>query len=147
MIETMSKKGAKRQVFADIVKEPTWSETSAAHSGLYAPRPGGVNGAGEFFDPDGELLHLVATSVSPGRAQRLIDAGALVVVETCGCGGGPGGCTPQWLRDDQLLSLVGGRAPRFTGARSAPSWIDIWANDVRTVVYAHGDVSWGSALG
>ncbi len=143
MIETMSKKGARRQVFVDLLKEPTWSETVAAHSGRYAPRPGGVNGAGEFFDPDGLLLHLVAEQVSPQDAQRMVDSGAQVLIETCGCGGEPGGCTPQWLTEAQLKSLIGGHAPRFTGAHSAPSWIDVWGNDVRTVLYAHGDVSWG----
>jgi hypothetical protein len=90
----------------------------------------------------------VEEDASPEEARRLVQAGALVVAEVCGCGGGYGGCTPKWVTGDQLADLRhGGPAPRFTGRYGAPTWIDVWANDERTVVFAHGDVSWGAALG
>jgi len=57
-----------------------------------------------------------------------------------------GDCTPEWVTHDQLRDLRRGLAPEFTGRYGAPTWIDVWANDHGTVVFAHGDVSWGNAL-
>lgn len=139
-------KSGRRQTFADLLKEPTWSEIPASRSGRHAPRPGRFNGAGEFFDPDGVELLLVAEDVTAEEAQELVEVGAAVAAEGCGCGGWYGGCTPEWVPDEQLQGLRRGPAPQFTGRHRAPTWIDVWANDVRTVVFAHGDVSWGTAL-
>lgn len=139
-------KSPRQQPFADLVQEPTWSETDASRSGQYAPRPGGFNAAGEFFDPDGIKLRLVAEDATEDEAQALIEAGAAVVAEGCGCGGSYGDCTPEWVTHDQLRDLRRGPAPGITGRHGAPTWIDVWANDHGTVVFAHGDVSWGNAL-
>jgi hypothetical protein len=136
----------RRQTFADLVQEPTWSETDASHSGQYAPRPGRFNGAGEFFDPDGIKLRLVAEHATKDEAQALIESGAAVVAEVCGCGGFNGDCTPDWVTHDQLRELRRGLAPELAGRDGVPTWIDVWANDHGTVVFAHGDVSWGNAL-
>ncbi len=135
-----------RQTFADLVKQPTWSQTDVSRTGQHAPRPGRFNAAGDFFDLDGERLQLVAEGVTEQQAQDLCDAGASVVIETCGCGGSYGGCTPQWLPDEQLHGLKRSSGPRFTGRFGAPSWLDVWASDERTVVFAHGDVAWGRVL-
>ena len=102
--------------------------------------------AGQFFDPHGLELRLITRDVTGAVAQRLVDAGALVVVEECGCGAGPGGCTPWWLDDDQLRKLRGGAAPWVTGRNQAPTWIDQWGNDDHVVVFAHGEVCWGGVL-
>ncbi|MBC9823923.1 hypothetical protein [Terrabacter sp. MAHUQ-38] len=80
-------KSRRRQAFADLVKEPTWSQTDASRSGQHAPRRGGFNAAGEFFDVDGSKLHRVAEDVTEEEAQKLLEAGAAVVAEGCGCGG------------------------------------------------------------
>lgn len=137
-------KSRQRQTFADLVKKPTWSETDASRSGQHAPRPGGFNAAGEFFDLDGKSLHLVSGDVTEGEAQTLVEAGAGVVIETCGCGGTYGGCAPRWVTDEQLHDLKGTAGPRFTGRHGAPTWLDVWASDERAVVFAHGDVAWGA---
>ena len=132
--------------FADLIKQPTWSQTDAPRKGQHAPRPGRFNGAGEFFDLNGSQLSLVAENVTEEEAQALLEAGAAVVAETCGCGGAYGGCTPVWVPEDQLRELRQGSPPRFTGRHAAPTWLDVWASDRRSVVFAHGDVSWGGAL-
>jgi hypothetical protein len=142
----MAKNAARRQTFADLVKEPTWSQTEASRGGRYAARPGRFNGAGEFFDPAGQRLLLREDDIEVEEAQRLVDGGALVVAESCGCGGWYGDCTPEWLTDEQLRGLRNGPDPRFTGRHDVPTWIDVWAGEGGAVVFAHGDVSWGAAL-
>ena len=139
-------KSPRQPTFADLVRQPTWSETDAAHSGSHAPRPGRFNAAGDFFDLAGRKLRLVAEDVAPGEAKALVDAGARVVAEVCGCGGFGGNCTPMWVNEEQLLRLRRGDAPAFTDRSGAPTWLDVWANDEGEVVFAHGDVSWGEAL-
>ncbi|MCW4602084.1 hypothetical protein ON003_11055 [Janibacter hoylei] len=135
-----------RETFADLVQKPTWSQTKASHRGRNASRAGTFNQAGEFFDPDGRELRLVTEEATEAEAQACVDAGASVVAESCGCGGTEAGCTPRWITTDQLHGLRRGAEPCFTGEHEAPSWIDVWSNDHGTVVFAHGDVSWGSAL-
>lgn len=132
--------------FADLVKEPTWSQSDASRSGRHASRPGRFNGAGEFFDPSGSQLQLVAENITAEEAQQLLEAGAALVAESCGCGGTYGDCTPVWATDEQLHELRSGPPPRPTGRHSAPTWLDLWAGDRVSVVFAHGDVSWGDVL-
>ena len=139
-------KSPRRSTFADLVQQPTWSETKAAHTGSHAPRPGSFNAAGDFFDPAGRKLRLAAADIEPEQAKALVEAGAMVVAEACGCGGFSGDCTPEWVNEDQLPRLRRGEAPVFTGRHGAPTWLDVWTNDEGTVVFAHGDVSWGNAL-
>ena len=79
------------------------------------------------------------------EAQRLLSGGALVAFERCGCGGG-GGCTADWLSDEQLVALRSGPPPRFADRLRSPTWIDVWTNETRTVIYAHGDVAWGAEI-
>ncbi len=123
-------KNPRRQTFADLVKEPTWSETNPSRTGRNAPRLGAVNAAGEFFDLTGLVLDLVHEEVSPAEA------------------GTYGGCSPEWVTDaEQLEQLRCGPAPQFTGHHGAVTWIDVWANQAGEVVFVHGDVFWGKALG
>lgn len=144
----VAKKGQRARTFVELAAEPTWSQTAAARTGAHAVRPGAVNAAGEFFDPDGRGLTLVDGDLGPAQAQRAVDAGALVVAECCGCGGGSRGCTPVWLDARQVGSLRGGAPPVFTGRHRAPTWLELWTGPETDVVFTHGDVSWGgTALG
>jgi hypothetical protein len=139
-------KSQRKPTFADLAQQPTWSETDASRSGRHALRPGQFNAAGEFFDPAGVRLRLVVEDASEADAQTLVESGALVAAEECGCGGSYGDCAPEWVTPDQLRALRQGQAPRFTGRHGTPTWIDVWTNDHSTVVFAHGDVAWGAAL-
>jgi hypothetical protein len=64
-------KSPRRQTFADLAQEPTWSETDVSRSGQYALRAGGFSAAGEFFDPDGIKLRLVAEDATPDPSPTL----------------------------------------------------------------------------
>lgn len=142
----MARKTSRAKTFVELAAEPTWSETPASRTGKYASRPGGVNPAGEFFDPDGVKLELQVEDASTDQAQQAVDAGAAVVIERCGCGGGLRSCTPRWLSQKDVEALRGGQPPTFTGRYDAPTWLEVWAGSDRAVVFAHGDVSWGDAL-
>ncbi|MCE1177884.1 MAG: hypothetical protein LWW86_02450 [Micrococcales bacterium] len=141
----VARKTARAKTLAQLAAEPTWSESQASHTGRHAPRPGGVNSAGEFFDPRGVKLALQLADASEEQAQQAVDAGASIAIESCGCGGAPG-CTPRWLQDKDVRTLRGGQPPTFTGRYGAPTWLEVWGAPDRTVVFAHGDMSWGDVL-
>jgi hypothetical protein len=145
MIADMARKG-RPQTFAELYNEPTWSESAAARRGRHAVRPGKFNAAGQFFDPFGGQLALLENELSVNAAQMLVEEGAMVAAEDCGCGGSYGNCAPQWLSDEQLRVLQGGPAPRFSDRGHAPAWIDVWSNDSHIVVFLHGNVLWGDVL-
>lgn len=137
---------AKKRVaptFKDLLKQPTWSETEEATHGAHAIRPGKFNHAGEFFSPSGTRLEKQRSELTPAQAQRFVAEGALVAYEGCGCGGS-GGCTPSWANNEQLVQLRSGPKPRYVKGFGSPTWIDLWADGSSQVVFAHGDVEWGS---
>lgn len=129
--------------FNDLLKQPTWSETEESHQGAHSIRPGKFNQAGEFFSPTGTRLKQERAELTPAQAQQLVADGALVAYEGCGCGGS-GGCTPTWASDQQLEQARIGSKPRYVKGFEAPTWIDLWTDDTTQVVFAHGDVEWGS---
>lgn len=73
----MARKATRAKTFAELAAEPTWSERQASRTGKYAPRPGGLNPAGEFFDPQGVELELQLEDASAEQAQQAVDVGAL----------------------------------------------------------------------
>jgi len=140
----MAKK-SKGATFAELLKQPTWSEGDAQKSRKPAARPGGHNAAGELFDPSGRPLRLLHEDLTPDQAQEWVRSGALVAFEGCGCGGWTR-CQPEWLSTDALSQLRSAPAPEFGRGHRAPTWIDVWSSDQsQIVVYLHGDVRWGDA--
>jgi hypothetical protein len=110
-------------------------------------RPGTFNLAGEFFDPTGVLLRLATSEITPDQAANAVRNGALLAFESCGCGGGPGGgCKIQWFDSADLGRAKLHGEPTFVRGFGSPTWIDLWSGDDRQVVFAHGDVKWGSIL-
>jgi hypothetical protein len=138
----MSKK-RHASTFKDMLSEPTWSEIDGPKRGAQSVRPGRFNSTGDFFDLSGHVLTCTTSDVTPETAQALVDDGAVIAFEGCGCGGG-NGCGPEWFVDDALASVRGGSRPRFVRGYGSPTWIDVWTSDESTVVFAHGDVVWGS---
>jgi len=140
----MSKKH-REPTFKDMLAEPTWSEIDGPKRGANSVRPGSFNSSGEFFDLSGNVLTRTSSDVTPKTARDLVDSGAVVAFEGCGCGGG-NGCGPEWFVGDVLDSLRGGPGPRFVKGYGSPTWIDVWTSDESRVVYAHGDVSWAPLI-
>lgn len=132
-----------RQTFSEIVRQA--HATSTPPGPAHAVRPGRFNLAGELFTPEGIRVVRHRASVSPARAQALVDHGAALAHEGCGCGGWAG-CAPVWFTGTALEALRTSR-PRLDLRTSAPTWIDVWLADTATVVFTHGAVTWGDALG
>ena len=141
----MAKK-SKGATFAELLKQPTWSEGDGLRSRKPAVRPAGHNAAGEFFDPSGRALLLLHENVTPDLAHARVRSGALLAYEGCGCGGWTR-CQPDWLSSDALSRLHSASAPEFVKGHRAPTWIDVWSSDLsQVVVYLHGDVRWGDVI-
>lgn len=104
------------------------------------------NLAGEFFDPSGTRLDLHDSEIAPARALEAVKDGALLAFEACGCGGGAGGCRIEWFEPGDVVDAAGAAEPVFTDLHGSPTWIDLWSGPNRSVVFAHGDVRWGTAL-
>lgn len=91
------------------------------------------------------------SSVSPrgGHPRRgcggPLGDGAEVAFEACGCGGG-GQCKPYWPEKAKIKALSRSSLPQMSPRPTAPTWIDVWAGDGTTVVFCHGDITWGSLL-
>lgn len=138
---------AKKQrgpTFAEIVREPTYSEL-VPDTSEPIPFEGAVDEDGIFRDLDGRPLALVSQHITTDDAQKLLKAGAQVAHESCGCGGGYD-CQPIWVIGDDLAALRSGPAPRKVRTYGASTWFDAWSNTGVTVVFAHGDVEWGNAI-
>ncbi|XGX79822.1 hypothetical protein LQK93_02639 [Terrabacter sp. BE26] len=136
---------SKGPTFAELLKQPTWSEAEPRVPGEYAVRPGKYNAAGELFDPSGAPIRPQQEYVTPELAQELVNGGALVAHEGCGCGGWQG-CQPVWLSVDALRRVRSGQAPELIGSHGTPTWIDVWSSDDGVIVYLHGDVRWGDEI-
>jgi hypothetical protein len=108
-------------------------------------RPGAFNVAGELFDPSGARLTLMASEITPAQAAHAVRDGAILAFESCGCGGGVGGCEIEWFDFADRAHGIPGGEPTFVNEYGSPTWIDVWSG-VRRVVFAHGDVTWGSIL-
>ena len=101
-----------RPTFAEMVRQPTWSEQEASTTGRHAVRPGTYNRAGELFDPEGAPLRKVRDDVTADDARRLLVEGARLVHESCGCGG-HGRVPAALVRGDGGLRRARRRAGRL----------------------------------
>ena len=112
-----------------------------------AVRPGNFNLNGDFFTPEGEIVRRTKDEVTPAEAAGLVRNGARVAFEGCGCGGDGDGCTPSWPNSADVAHAAAGGKPTFTNEYGSPTWIDVWESDDQSVVFLHGDVSWGAIAG
>ena len=137
-----------KQSFSEIVADiRVKGDSDRNRRGGLQPRLGGFNLAGEFFDPSGVLLRLAASEIMPRQAADSVRSGALLAFESCGCGGGPGGgCKIVWFDSADVGRASLHSEPTFVRGFGSPTWIDLWPGNDRQVVFAHGDVKWGSML-
>lgn len=129
----------REKTFAEIM-----AEAKSVPKAVRVVRPGGLNADGEFFDPAGNLLTREG-EISPKHAQEMVADGAGLAFEGCGCGGAAG-CNAEWI-DASVRDGLASTRPRFVKGYGSPTWIDLWHGEGGPVVYAHGDVEWGDALG
>ena len=133
----------KRATFAELVADVT---KTPAH----APRVAvGLNRDGSFGGPDGERFELVRQDLTPIEARQLVAQGALVVVDACGCGAGPGsGCELLWLLPGQLIELAR-TVPELHASNNGLAYLAEWRSvgGDRSLVQVAGEVSWVSAIG
>lgn len=108
-------------------------------------RPGKFNLGGDLFDPSGARLTLRTSEITPAQAADAVRDGAILAFESCGCGGGIGGCEIEWFDFADHARGIPGGVPTFVNEYGSPTWIDLWSGE-RPVVFAHGDVKWGSIL-
>lgn len=130
-----------RPTFAEMVRQPTWSEQEASTTGRHAVRPGTYNQAGELFDPEGAPLRKVRDDVTADDARRLLVEGARLVHESCGCGG-HGGCPPRWFEATEVSAVLADERAAWVHDEDEGGWADVWAGAAGEVVYAHGEIAW-----
>jgi hypothetical protein len=137
-----------KQSFSEMVADMrVKADSDLNRRGGPPSRPGAFNLAGELFDPRGVLLRLAASEITPDQAADSVRGGALLAFESCGCGGGSGGgCEIEWFDSADFVRANLRGEPAFVRGFGSPTWIDLWSGNDRQVVFAHGDVKWGSIL-
>lgn len=108
-------------------------------------QPGGFNRLGQFFDPKGRRLECSKKEITPQQALALVESGADVAFEGCGCGGWTG-CQPSWFDPHHRKMMTESGPPRFVRGHNSPTFIDVWASADSTVVFLHGAVQWAELL-
>ena len=108
-------------------------------------KPGRFNELGQLFDPQGRRLQRSKTAITPQQARTLVESGAELAFESCGCGGWSG-CQPSWFEPHQKKMMTESGPPRFVRGSTLPTFIDVWTNEGTTVVFLHGDVQWAELL-
>lgn len=109
------------------------------------PPSNGVDlGADAWRGPEGTVWHAASDNVDAATARILVQAGALVALDPCGCGGG---CGLRWLDDAARVRLARVEpdvrpSKRFHGAITA------WRDDQgRDLVVVQWPIRWGDDIG
>lgn len=128
--------GDRPNTFAEMV-----DAVKGAPAKVVPVRPGRVNRVGVLASPDGTAFVRERESVDSATARELVQTGALVASERCGCGGDY--CEPEWVDATDLAALAETQPSRLRG--NAPTWIDVWVSRSGRVVFLHGDYEWRPA--
>lgn len=87
--------------------------------------------------PDGRSYRRSDDQITPARAQDLLRAGALMVVDDCGCGGY---CGLDWPDAAERATLAR-RPPSLTKRRAG--WLEEWHSpEGGRLLLQNGDVRW-----
>lgn len=96
-----------------------------------------------LVDQRGEAYEVRRDRLTPAEALELAAAGALVVWDSCSCGGQ---CGLQWFGRDEVRRMVLSGEPRI---RRKNYWEEIWEMRSATdscILLVFGDVRWGDIL-
>lgn len=127
-----------QQSFADIVREVEAAPEPPKperHAGLYPD---------EFVDKDNRHYVLVTEDVSEERALEAARTGALVVWDTCGCGGY---CGMEWFTADDVQRMVASGRPNISRTKRRRGSVSEWhAEDGTVLLLAEDAVAWGDVM-
>jgi hypothetical protein len=126
--------------FAEIVQEveklPPVPPPARDRAGIYAE---------VVVDPRGRVYTEFEDKVTAERALELASAGATVVWDSCGCGGG---CGLAWFDADGVAAMVAAGVPDIRHTKRARGTISHWRSDAGAdLLLAEGAVRWGTRLG
>ena len=137
---SMSKRPA-QQSFADIVRAveamPPTPPPKRDHAGLY--------GDGVLTDQQGRQYTRVEDAISPERALELASAGAVVVYDACGCGGG---CGFDWYTAQDVKEMAASGPPTIRDTKRRRGSISEWRSDSgAALLLAEDAVHWANQMG
>ena len=121
-----------RETFAEMVREVR------AQPVIREPRRGGVT------DLEGTRWFPSTSSISEGQALTLVQRGARVAWDACGCGGY---CGFRWFGPDETARLVAAGAPTVRNTKRRCGNISEWtSDDGRVLVVAEIEVRWADLM-
>ncbi len=107
------------------------------------PLTAGLHGE-TLVDQQGKHYRFKRDDLTPAEALALAAAGALVVWDSCSCGGY---CGLQWFGREEVRKMVLSGEPRI---RKKNYWEEIWemrSADGGCILLVLGDAHWGNLLG
>jgi hypothetical protein len=129
-----------RQTFADIVREVAAPKPAP----LPEPRGPGFTPEGWLVDQAGRQYVRVAADISAARALLIAREGAVIVWDSCGCGGY---CPLTWFAGDDVSRLVAAGTPRIRRTKSKHGLASEWhTDDGRALVLLERDVEWADLM-
>ncbi|MBO9555898.1 hypothetical protein [Cellulomonas sp.] len=135
----MRRRPAQRS-FADIVREVE----STPRQPLEAPAAGTLVD-GVLTDPDGREYRRVEDTLTANRALALAAAGAVVVWDSCGCGGY---CGFEWFSAQDVKAMAASGAPVIRNTKRARGNVSEWRSRSGDVLLlAEDDVRWAGRMG
>ncbi len=124
----------------------------ASTADLATPRPKrrkrvpwqpGVQENGTFRDRVGRVFNEVDDEVIPVEARQMLEAGATLVWDRCGCGGG---CGLMWVPPARLGELVT-TYPVLHRTRLGSGTMSAWqAKDGTSLLLVQSSVTWGRVI-
>jgi hypothetical protein len=131
----------KRETFANIVAEVKATPAVPKDVPIGPSRDGRSWG-----DLDGHEYTLVDAELEPDRAVDLLKHGALVVYDSCGCGGWCGSGL-DWLDPADRTELMSADPPRVGFSKKAWGRLSEWRSPSgRVLIEAAVNVRWGDRI-
>lgn len=95
--------------------------------------------------PDQRRYELVTPDLSPADAVQLVQRGARIVYDACGCGGDE--CRLDWLSDEDCRRLAAADPPSLLPSKHGRADLEHWRSaDGHDLIVAAVEVSWGDRI-